>query len=244
MSTKEEQEVSNEPEEFNEEKHNEEMIAKVQEVEDAVNPPKEDQEETESTSDETPEENSETQEDQEQTEDELEEAAEEAVEEAGLKMEDLEAEFAEQGQLSPESYLALERAGIPKSTVDNYIAGLEAQNRLIELEVYDQVGGKEEYQSLIKWADQNLSPDEIEAFDEAAQNPASPQFRLALDGLKAKYSSDSASYKDNLGGGNKPSADVFESVQQVTAAMSDPRYATDPAYQKQVADKLMRSNIM
>ena len=36
-------------------------------------------------------------------------------------------------------------------------------------------------------------------------------------------------------------SDVFESVAQVTEAMNDPRYDKDPAYRKQVEDKIARS---
>jgi hypothetical protein len=35
----------------------------------------------------------------------------------------------------------------------------------------------------------------------------------------------------------------FESTAELTAAMSDPRYAKDPAYRQTVADKLAKSSL-
>ena len=36
----------------------------------------------------------------------------------------------------------------------------------------------------------------------------------------------------------------FESMAQVVAAMQDPLYASDPAFRKQVEEKLSRSNVV
>ena len=36
-------------------------------------------------------------------------------------------------------------------------------------------------------------------------------------------------------------SDIFESSAQVIEAMNDPRYAKDPAFRKQVEDKIARS---
>lgn len=253
--SKETDETSNESQEFNEEQHNQEMIQKVEDLENEVNPTTEEQEddtstdEDEETGEEATEEESsedESSDDQEESDEEQsdDEAADEAVEEAGLNMEDLQAEYDENGQLSPESYLALERAGIPRSTVDNYISGLEAQAELIEMKAYDAVGGKDNYQAITQWASDNLNEDEISAFNESLSNPTGAQFKLALEGLQARYVAANGSMTDNLGGQGRGTVDVFESLDQVRVAMSDPRYATDTAYQRQVAAKLQRSKII
>jgi len=232
-------------EDFNEEEHNQEMIAKVEAIENESNPtPKEEDSKTETEVEEETTTEEEVEEGSESEEDTLEDEAEEAVEQAGLNMEDLQAEFDKDGQLSSESYLALERAGIPKSTVDNYINGLQAQSQLIEMKAYETVGGKENYQAITSWAADNLSEDEIEAFNSSLGNPSGAQFRLALQGLQARYQTQNGSMTDNIGGLGRGSIEVFESLEQVRVAMSDKRYSTDKAYQKQVADKLQRSNLM
>ena len=40
------------------------------------------------------------------------------------------------------------------------------------------------------------------------------------------------------------STDVYRSVQEVEAAMNDPRYLNDTAYTKDVEDKVSRSNVL
>jgi len=49
--------------------------------------------------------------------------AENAVEAAGLDFASLESEYDTQGELSEDSFKKLEQAGIPRSAVDQYIAG-------------------------------------------------------------------------------------------------------------------------
>lgn len=233
---------------FNEEQHNEEMIQKVEAIENEINPSTEEEPKAEESQEEETGEESTQEEDPTPEEDSEEEAteeeAEQAVEEAGLDMGELEREFEENGQLSQESYLALERAGIPKSTVDSYISGVQAQSRLIEMEAYNAVGGEANYKALSNWAADNLSEEEISAFNETLSNPSGAQFKLALQGLQARYQESNGSMTDNLGGQGKGTIDVFESMEQVRVAMSDKRYATDIAYQRQIQDKLMRSNLM
>jgi hypothetical protein len=41
----------------------------------------------------------------------------------------------------------------------------------------------------------------------------------------------------------KQSSDQFRSQQEVVQAMGDPRYESDPAYRKDIMDKLERSNV-
>ena len=43
---------------------------------------------------------------------------------------------------------------------------------------------------------------------------------------------------------NNTSTDSFGSVAQVTEAMNDPRYSKDPAFRKEVEDKLARSSVI
>ena len=52
--------------------------------------------------------------------------AEKAVESAGLNMETLSSEYAEKGELDAKSYDALEKAGIPKDYVNQFIEGQKA----------------------------------------------------------------------------------------------------------------------
>ena len=106
------------------------------------------------------------------------------------------------------------------------------------------VGGEENYSSMMKWASDNLAPQEIDMFDQAMDtgNPMAAYF--AVQALAYRYQ-DSQGQDGEMLTGKPPSnsGNTFKSQAQLVAAMSDPRYEKDPAYRKDVQDKLERSNI-
>ena len=171
--------------------------------------------------------------------------AEKALEGTGIKLEDLSAEYAKDGKLSEASYETLAKAGIPKATVDDYIAGQEAQAEVLRLSVFNEVGGEKTYGDMIAWAATNLTPGEIAAYNAATESGSLDQLKLAAAGLHAKFVNANGSDPKLLDA--KPgaaSADVYRSRAEMQADMRDPRYGTDPAFRKDVSDKLSRSNIM
>lgn len=169
-----------------------------------------------------------------------------AASQAGVDFASLEAEFASNGALKPETYAMLEGKGFNKATVDGYIAGQTALAERIQTEVYGTVGGVEGYSAMTQWAATNLTPAEIEAFDNAVTNGSVETIKLAVQGLNARYRDAEGSAPPNLLGGHGGSAqtDVFRSTAELTSAMSDPRYAKDPAYRADVEAKLARSSVL
>lgn len=224
---------------FDEEAHNQEMIDKVKNLEN----PGEDDGDPELPSEADLEEDGESGEEGESDEAGEEEALD-ALEDAGLDIDALRAEYEETGELSEDAYEALEAAGIPRETVDIYLDGVSAQVELLQMKAFNIVGGEENYQNLMKWAGDNLSEDEIEAFNETVSGNNFAQFQLAVQGLKAQYDAAYGSSEDNISG--KPSAtkDVYGSTAEMMEDMKDPRYQTDPAFQAKVASKLQRSGIL
>lgn len=173
------------------------------------------------------------------------EQAAEAASAAGVDFPALEAEFAANGGLKPETYAMLEGKGFNKATVDSYIAGQTAIAERIQSEVFSSVGGVEGYSQMTAWAAQNLTPAEVEAFDNAVSNGTVETIKMAVAGLNARYR-DAVGNEPNLlgGGGGNTQTDVFRSTAEITAAMSDPRYAKDAAYRADVEAKLGRSSIL
>lgn len=165
------------------------------------------------------------------------------MENAGLDMGALSAEFAENGELSAESYEKLEKAGITKDIVDLYIEGQKAVVERIQLTAYSVVGGEEAYGSMIQWATANMTDAEIDTFNKAVNSTNPDVVKLAVTGLKGRYEASNGSEPDLAGGGfGAADGPSFESWAQVTEAMRDPRYAKDPAYRRGVEQKLARSN--
>lgn len=115
--------------------------------------------------------------------------AEEVLEQRGLDISTFSEEFAEKGSLSEESYSKLEASGLPKDMVDAYIAGQKALQDQHLSTIYNSTGGEEQFNTLIDWASNNLSENEINAFNVTVQSNSIDQTLLAIEGLKARYES-------------------------------------------------------
>jgi hypothetical protein len=106
------------------------------------------------------------------------------------------------------------------------------------------VGGEKQYDNMIRWADQNLDKQASEAFDNVVSTGNVQMIQLAVAGLKAQYD-EANGYEGRMLSGKAPlkSGDVYRSQPELVAAMSDPRYDTDPAYRRDVMEKLDRSDM-
>jgi hypothetical protein len=175
------------------------------------------------------------------------EAARDMVDKAGLDFDGMAREYAEKGELSAETYDRLVKGGIPKAVVDSFIAGQEAVAEQVRSTVFSAVGGEEKYAELTGWAAQNMSPQEIQAFNATMEGGSMEQMKFAVEALQRRFENAVGKQPQLLGGNsghNSNSGDVFMSTAQLTAAMADKRYATDPAYRNEVIAKLGRSKIM
>lgn len=161
----------------------------------------------------------------------------------GIDFDVLQQEYAELGGLSEDAYAALEEAGFPESVVDQWIAGQEAMSQQVQAEMHSLVGGSEQYQELVGWAADALPDNEIDAFNATMETQDPNMIRLAIQGLNARYRSEAAPNLIEGSTGAVSTGGKFSSNAELTAAMGDPRYAKDPAYRQQVADKLARSSL-
>ena len=171
--------------------------------------------------------------------------AEKAVESAGLDMTVLQQQYNEKGQLDESSYTSLEKAGIPKDYVDAFIKGQEAIASQTSNTIKQEVGGAEAYKNMTDWAGNALNEAEQTAYNNAVNSGDIEQTRLAVQGLNARYKS-AEGIEPNLQTGSKPSASnsgAFRSWAEVTAAMGDARYSSDPAYRSDVQTKIKNSNL-
>jgi hypothetical protein len=172
------------------------------------------------------------------------EIAEKAVESAGLNMDNLATEYNEKGELDAKSYEALEKAGIPKDYVNQFIEGQKAIADQQATSIKDMVGGSDAYAEMSNWAAENMSEQEKTAYNTAVNSKDIETAKLAVVGLKAKFEKANGS-EPNLveGKGTITGQDGYKSWAEVTRAMSDDRYSKDPAYQTMVKDKLSKSEL-
>lgn len=172
------------------------------------------------------------------------EDARQTVEDAGLDFDALQKEFADTGGLTDETYKSLADKGIPKEMVDSYVKGQQALASDYENELYSFAGGKETYSEMSAWAAENLSEGDINAYNNAINSGDSAQARLAIDGLVSRYKVNGGAEPSLVGGRASASVDAYESMAQLTADMSNPLYAKDPAFRDKVQKKLSRSNVI
>ena len=128
--------------------------------------------------------------------------------------------------------------------VDAYIQGQTAVANAQAEAVFSVAGGQEQYQQMVQWASQNLTQEQIAAYDAAMDSDSQQQRLLAATGLYSQFQA--ANGKDpNLVGGKAASSatEGYQSWAEVTAAMKDARYNKDPAFREQVQRKLASSKL-
>ena len=170
--------------------------------------------------------------------------AEKAVETAGLNMDTLASEYAEKGELDEKSYEALEKAGIPKDYVNQFIEGQKAIADQQATSIKNMVGGADAYTEMSNWAAENMSEEEKTAYNTAVNSKDLETAKLAVVGLKAKFERANGNEPNLLEGKGTVSGEKgYASWAEVTRAMSDDRYSKDPAYQAMVQEKLANSDL-
>jgi hypothetical protein len=147
-------------------------------------------------------------------------------------------EYEDNGQLGDASYDKLEKMGISREMVDLYISGLQSAQDRESKAVYDIVGGQEQFEKMAAWVGTNLAEGEVNTLNEMLVQ-GGESAKMAAQLIKTRY--DQVNGREaSLIQGNvaSTSKSTFQSYHELMQAMNDPRYQSDPAYQKQVADRL------
>jgi len=166
---------------------------------------------------------------------------------------DASTEFAEKGELSPET---MEKFGSMSSQelVEAYMKH-RASNPTTESKpadltesqvniIINQAGGQESYNTLMEWAGSNLPENYTDAFNNIIESGNTEAINIAVAGLRSQYEQVNGYEGRMLSGKGAPQqVDAFRSQAEVVQAMADPRYENDPAYRNDVFEKLSRSNI-
>ena len=110
--------------------------------------------------------------------------------------------------------------------------------------VQNAAGGEANYNRVIEWAANNLPNNQIDAFDSVVDSGNPAAIGIAFQGLQRQYD-EANGYEGRMLQG-KPAGgkgDIYRSQAELVAAMSDPRYDSDPAYRADVVDKLNQSDL-
>ena len=160
-------------------------------------------------------------------------------------IEDASVEFFEnEGKLKEETYEALANAGLSRELVDNFAKGQAALNELESTQIQSAANG--DYDAMSEWAGKSLSDNEMNAFNEVVNNGTVDQAKLAVSGLYARYQAENGGSQPKLVTGKTTGTSTmpFQSMQEVSRAMQDPRYKSgDKAYHADIDRRLAVSNI-
>ena len=110
--------------------------------------------------------------------------------------------------------------------------------------LYGSVGGEQAYKEMIGWAGETLTPQQINMFDAVVEKGDPLGAYFAIQFLNSQYKDAMGVDREMLTG--KPAVDKvdsFRSQAEMVAAMSDPRYDSDPAYRQDIYAKIERSNL-
>jgi len=150
--------------------------------------------------------------------------------------------FENDGVISEETYKNLAEVGLPKELVDSYAAGQQALQQSEEGSIKSVTEGN--WDQMAEWAANNLSPEEVETFDEIVQNGTVEQAKLATKGLYAQFKAENGVTPKLVQGAVSGSSTMpFKSNQELARAMSDPRYKSgDKSYHEEIDRRIAASH--
>lgn len=148
-------------------------------------------------------------------------------------------EFETNGKLGEDSYKALEKAGLPKARVDEYIQGQMAIRTIFAQELIDRVGGPAKYKEVCAAAKALMTPEQISKFDSDIKGPPAA-VEAAVNGLMAWHA------KEFGGAGRFITADVggglgdggYAEVTDSHKDLQDRRYGVDAGFTAAVDKKI------
>ena len=161
------------------------------------------------------------------------------------------------GTISEEHYKELESTGLTRNVIDSYLAGLKPQEGAEQAAAdpsfpeYEDIvgiaGGEDKYMEMLKWMDGNISKEELQEFDKIvdAEKRNIPKVTLAVQEMFTRYKNAMGVEPRLISGRTSasPNTKVFRSNEEVVAAMRDPRYKKDIAFQHEVQRRLAESNV-
>jgi len=153
--------------------------------------------------------------------------------------------YKENGGLTEEDYAALEKKGFSKEQIDEEISYREYKEEKAINQVIEPLGGgKEKLQEVVKWAGENKTPEEVQAFNSALASAPLVAQQAMLKGLYAEYDTSGSSTTEvyHSGSGTKGPSKGYATEADFMKDLDHPAYKTDKSFVKKVETKLGISN--
>lgn len=174
-------------------------------------------------------------------------AAKKVADQAGFDLNPFNEEYVSTGDVAEESREKIAE-GLKnvlgpdaRSIVDQFIEGQKAVHANDRRMAFEEAGGEDAYVSMVTWAKDALSKEEVAAYNKTVNSGDRHAQHLAIRGLRARYEAENGRIPNTItatGGPTSRGAAPFASAAEMTVAMRDPRYKTDEAYRAQVAARI------
>lgn len=124
-----------------------------------------------------------------------------------------------------------------KAPIETSLSDAEADK------IVQGVGGQEAYNQTLKWAAENLSPEDRAAYDKVISSGNREATRFAVEALHQRYKNAVGFDGDPLSGGTAKTAGVkpYRSNAELRRDLANPRYQEDPAFRLDVETRLAAS---
>lgn len=178
-------------------------------------------------------------------------SAQAAVENAGLDWDTLSSKISETGELEDADYAALAESGIPEDIARNYVRMVQSDAESTVADVMAKFGGEDAFTQVYNGLVENASLDIRNQIDELLRNPVSREAGITMawqySGLQNPGSTPAAAppppaapapSRGNTGQA-PASSGGYGSMEEMSLAMRDPRYSTDPVYRAEVERRAM-----
>ena len=158
--------------------------------------------------------------------------------------------YATNGELTPESIEELSKLD-SKDLIQAYVTQYAKNQEAVkaqtvtaqaEADILGSVGGKEAYGEIVSWAANNLAAEEVASYNEVTNSGNVAAIKFAVEALANRYKT-AEGYEAPLVTGKRgtPKETGYRSHAELSRAIADPRYHSDPAYRNDVEAKLSRS---
>lgn len=157
-------------------------------------------------------------------------------------------EYLSEGEISEETYEEFEEAtGLDRSNLESHMRGQEALAQQAVNRMAEVAGGRENLGTVLDWAGQNLPDEQVQSYNRALEDGRMGDAELAMRGIVQQYVEARGVEGEFVSGGGTEGGsggvEPFKSSDEVTEAMSDDRYNSDPAYRRQVQERLAESDL-
>lgn len=150
-------------------------------------------------------------------------------------------EYIDSGKLSEETYKTLEKKGISKDIVDEYIEGQKALATSKANQLLEYVGGLETYNSMIEWARENYSKEQADLFDSALKSGEEVRVKEQLDLLSFRIEKGTVNRVEGTSVSSTNNLATFTDKGDWQKAVRNPLYGKDAKYTRMVDDRYLKS---